>query len=45
MDNKINAWLEDIERSINEIFEFLPVKRFSGVSKRFKNQKSGRAQY
>ncbi|OBQ54175.1 DUF86 domain-containing protein [Tamlana sp. s12] len=24
MDNRINAWLEDIERSINEIYEFLP---------------------
>jgi uncharacterized protein with HEPN domain len=27
MDNKINAWLEDILRSIDEIFEFLPKKR------------------
>ena len=27
MDNKINAWLEDIIRSIDEIFEFLPEKR------------------
>ncbi|AFL84860.1 hypothetical protein Belba_2296 [Belliella baltica DSM 15883] len=24
MDNKINAWLEDILRSIDEIFDFLP---------------------
>lgn len=24
MDNKINSWLEDIERSIDEIFDFLP---------------------
>lgn len=27
MDNKINAWLEDIIRSIEEIFDFLPEKR------------------
>lgn len=27
MDNKINAWLEDIVRSIDEIFDFLPEKR------------------
>lgn len=27
MDNKVNAWLEDIERSIEEIFEFLPDER------------------
>ncbi|MBW6497564.1 MAG: hypothetical protein K0B09_04175 [Bacteroidales bacterium] len=27
MDNKINAWLEDILRSIDEIFDFLPEKR------------------
>lgn len=27
MDNKINAWLEDVLRSINEIFDFLPEKR------------------
>lgn len=26
MDNKVNAWLEDILRSIDEIFEFLPEK-------------------
>lgn len=26
MDNKINAWLEDILRSIDEIFDFLPEK-------------------
>lgn len=24
MDHKVNAWLEDILRSIDEIFEFLP---------------------
>lgn len=27
MDNKINAWLEDILRSIDEIFDFLPEER------------------
>ena len=27
MDNKLNAWLEDILRSIDEIFEFLPKER------------------
>ncbi|SFU12265.1 Uncharacterized conserved protein, contains HEPN domain [Algoriphagus locisalis] len=27
MDNKVSAWLEDINRSIDEIFEFLPEKR------------------
>ena len=27
MDNKINAWLEDILRSIDEIYTFLPEKR------------------
>lgn len=27
MDNKVNAWLEDINRSIDEIFDFLPEKR------------------
>lgn len=27
MDNRVNAWLEDIERSIDEIFDFLPKKR------------------
>jgi hypothetical protein len=26
MDNRINAWLEDITRSIDEIFDFLPEK-------------------
>tara|TARA_R110000868_G_scaffold57528_14_gene177602 strand:+ start:1699 stop:1824 length:126 start_codon:yes stop_codon:yes gene_type:complete len=24
MDNRINSWLEDVERSIDEIFDFLP---------------------
>lgn len=27
MDNKVNAWLEDILRSIDEVFDFLPEKR------------------
>lgn len=27
MDNRINAWLEDISRSIDEIFDFLPNKK------------------
>lgn len=27
MDNKLNAWFEDIIRSIDEIFDFLPEKR------------------
>jgi uncharacterized protein with HEPN domain len=27
MDNKINAWLEDIIKCIDEIFEFLPEER------------------
>lgn len=27
MDNRINAWFEDIIKSIDEIFEFLPEKR------------------
>ncbi|MDT0644944.1 DUF86 domain-containing protein [Zunongwangia sp. F363] len=27
MDNRINAWLEDIIKSIDEIFDFLPEKR------------------
>lgn len=27
MDNRINSWLEDIDRSIDEIFEFLPEQR------------------
>jgi len=26
MDNRINSWLEDLERSIDEIFDFLPEK-------------------
>jgi uncharacterized protein with HEPN domain len=27
MDNRINAWFEDILRSIDEIFDFLPEDR------------------
>jgi hypothetical protein len=27
MDNRINSWFEDIERSIDEIFDFLPTER------------------
>ena len=27
MDNGINSWLEDVERSIDEIFDFLPAQR------------------
>lgn len=27
MDYKVNAWFEDILRSIDEIFEFLPEKK------------------
>lgn len=27
MDNRINAWFEDILRSIDEIFDFLPENR------------------
>ncbi len=27
MDNRIKSWLEDIERSIDEIYEFLPEQR------------------
>lgn len=46
MDNRINAWLEDIERSIDEIFDFLPEQRdFFEYKKRFKNKKGSRAKY
>jgi len=27
MDNRINSWLEDVEKCINEIFDFLPAQR------------------
>jgi uncharacterized protein with HEPN domain len=41
MDNKINAWLEDILRSIDEIFEFLPEKRdFIEFQKDLKTKKA-----
>ena len=41
MDNRINAWLEDIERSINEIFDFLPEKRdFLEYQKDLKTKKA-----
>ncbi len=41
MDNKINAWLEDIERSINEIFDFLPKeKNFIEYQKDLKTKKA-----
>ena len=41
MDNKINAWLEDIIRSIDEIFEFLPEKRnFFEFQKDLKTKKA-----
>lgn len=41
MDNKTNAWLEDILRSIDEIFEFLPKKRdFYEFQKDLKTKKA-----
>jgi uncharacterized protein with HEPN domain len=41
MDNKLNAWLEDISRSIDEIFDFLPEKRdFSEFKKDLKTKKA-----
>ncbi|MDP5092757.1 MAG: DUF86 domain-containing protein [Polaribacter sp.] len=41
MDNKLNAWLEDISRSIDEIFDFLPEKRdFSEFQKDLKTKKA-----
>ena len=41
MDNRINAWLEDILRSINEIFEFLPEKKdFFEYQKDLKTKKA-----
>ena len=41
MDNKINAWLEDILRSVDEIFEFLPEKRdFFEFQKDLKTKKA-----
>lgn len=41
MDNRVNAWLEDILRSIDEIFEFLPEKRdFFEFQKDLKTKKA-----
>jgi uncharacterized protein with HEPN domain len=41
MDNKVNTWLEDILRSIEEIFEFLPEKRdFFEFKKDLKTKKA-----
>lgn len=41
MDNRINAWLEDILRSIDEIFDFLPNKRdFFEYKKDIKTKKA-----
>lgn len=41
MDNKVYAWLEDILRSIDEIFEFLPEKRdFFEFQKDLKTKKA-----
>lgn len=41
MDNRINAWFEDIIKSIDEIFEFLPEKRdFTEYQKDLKTKKA-----
>lgn len=41
MDNKVNAWLEDISRSIDEIFDFLPKNRdFFEFQKDLKTKKA-----
>jgi uncharacterized protein with HEPN domain len=41
MDNKLNAWLDDIIRSIDEIFEFIPASReFSEFQKDLKTKKA-----
>ncbi len=41
MNNRINAWLEDIERCIEEIFEFLPnEKNFFEYQKDLKAKKA-----
>ena len=41
MDNKINAWFEDILRSIDEIFDFLPESRdFFEFQKDLKTKKA-----
>ena len=41
MDNRINSWLEDVERSIEEIFDFLPEQRdFFAYQKDLKTKKA-----
>ena len=41
MDNRINAWLEDVERCIDEIFDFLPnEKNFFEYQKDLKTKKA-----
>lgn len=46
MDNKVNAWLEDILRSIDEIFDFLPENiDFFEFQKDLKTKKGSRAKY
>jgi len=41
MDNKVNAWLEDILRSIDEIFEFIAEKQdFSEFKEDLKTKKA-----
>ena len=41
MDNRINAWLEDIERSIDENFDFLPDKKnFIAYQKNLKTKRA-----
>lgn len=46
MDNRVNSWLEDVERSIDEIFEFLPEQRdFLVYQKDLKTKKSSRTKY
>ena len=41
MDNRINSWFEDIVKSIDEIFEFLPEKRdFFEYQKDLKTKKA-----
>lgn len=41
MDNRVNAWLEDIITSIDEIFDFLPEKRdFFEYQKDLKTKKA-----
>ena len=41
MDNRVNSWFEDVIKSINEIFEFLPEKRdFFEYQKDIKTKKA-----